>query len=476
MIMKHILFLSVIFLLLTGCNLAEVENPNVSDEIYISTPQAAASWVNGARRQVSITTNTMMEFTELVSDNYFNNRTLSSKVFDIPQIDFFDIDVDRVQSALHRLRATAEFGLNDVLPNDAESTAEDEATLRLYLGLAHVWMGEYFVGLPAEELGPVRTDAEHLQIAIQQFLQVQSLSDNPELVLAAQIGEARANYRLGNQSAAVAAAQAVIAADPMVYYQALYDGVNDLTNQFQFYLFDSPRDEFAPLPRLDFLDPKYFHTGNPSLEQSAVSLFKGEEAYLILAEAQCADGSLGDAKATLNELLTTVIANRPTATFSDAMENRDGGNRDDYPLTADFKVKFSENAPEREGFVLDRQAGPITVATVSGTSVTAEQINAATTTDELLVIVYLMRQEIFISEGRRQADLGIKFPISENEANNNPNVTDDFLTAQIPDFIPGDFGMDNFFNDTTNMVVTMLFDMNTIIVENKTSPFVAPFE
>ena len=77
----------------TACN---VLNPNVTDQVYLNNPNAAKSWVNGLRRQLALTMNQVVVSTELTSDNYFNNRTLSSKVFDIPQIDYFDLDVNNL--------------------------------------------------------------------------------------------------------------------------------------------------------------------------------------------------------------------------------------------------------------------------------------------------------------------------------------------------------------------------------------------
>ncbi len=474
--MKHILKLTIILFLLSGCQLAEVENPQVSNDKFINSPQAAASWINGVRRQLALTTNQVIEFTELVSDNYFNNRTLSSKVFDIPEIPFIDIDVNRIQASFHALRTAAEYGLEEVLPFDERATAEDEAILRFYKGIAYLYNGVYFTGLPAETLGEVFPWEQHLQIAIQEFDQAIALTGNADLELAATLAKARAHYRLGDQNSAVSSAQQVINGSNQLNYQVRFDGNNGVNNQFQFYLFDSSNDEFAPLPRLDFLDPKFYSVSNPSQEQKPVSLFKAEEAYLIVAEAQIADNQLDEAKTTLKNLLSEVIANRPLATFDDSRETRSGGNRTDYPLSAEVMVKFSPDAPAQEGFILDRQAGPVTVPTVSGTSVTADQIDAAATADALLEILYLMRQEIFIAEGQRMADLGIKFPIAETEVLNNPNSTDAFTTAQIPDFIPRNFGMDDFAYDEANNMVTMAFNMNRVIVENKNSAFVAPFE
>ncbi|MEL7122517.1 MAG: hypothetical protein AAFO07_23935, partial [Bacteroidota bacterium] len=201
--MKHIVIFAIILMLVSGCQLSEVENPNVDSDTFINNPQAAASWINGVRRQLALTTNQIIEFSELISDNYFNNRTLSSKVFDIPEITFIDIDVNRIQASIHALRTAAEFGLNEVIPFDDKATSEDEAILRFYRGMAFLYNGVYFTGLPAETLGEVFPWETHLNVAIQEFDQVISLTANTDLEAAALLARARANYRLGNQSAAV---------------------------------------------------------------------------------------------------------------------------------------------------------------------------------------------------------------------------------------------------------------------------------
>ncbi|WP_440134264.1 hypothetical protein, partial [Chitinophaga sancti] len=77
-----------IFFLL-GASACNVLNPNITDDVYVSNSGAASSWVNGVNRQLALTMNQVVVSSELVSDNYYNNRTQSSKVFDIPQIDYF---------------------------------------------------------------------------------------------------------------------------------------------------------------------------------------------------------------------------------------------------------------------------------------------------------------------------------------------------------------------------------------------------
>ncbi|QDW25158.1 tetratricopeptide repeat protein [Pedobacter sp. KBS0701] len=467
---KNFLTATIACILLAGC---AKDNPNITDEVYLTTTNVATTWLSGLKRQMALTMNQVIVNTELVSDNYFNNRTLSNKVFDIPQIDNFDLDVNNIQSAIQRLREMSEYGLTTVADADKSTTPVQKAEMYFINAYAHVLSGELFTGLPGTAKGAVLSPAQHYAMAISSLDQAISLQTNATEKAAYTLLKARVYYDLGDAAQARTFATAVMAT-PLLLKQQVFDGQNSASNDFQTYLFSSTTNEFAPLPRLDFLDPKYYNTGTIALDQKPVSYLKGEEAYLILAEIQVSSNDLTGAKTTLKNLLTDVIAKRPVATFSDVKETRNGGNRNDYPLTA-VKVKFDDTDVERAGYVLDRKTANINISTISGTKVTAADIDAASTQDALLYLVYRMRQEIFISEGRRMTDLGIKFPVSQTEQLNNPNVKPSDLIAQIPSFIPKNRGMDDFTNNTASGVVTMKYDMNKVLVDNKTAKEIFPF-
>jgi len=467
---KNFLTATIACILLAGC---AKDNPNITDEVYLTTTNVATTWLSGLKRQMALTMNQVIVNTELVSDNYFNNRTLSNKVFDIPQIDNFDLDVNNIQSAIQRLREMSEYGLTTVADADKSTTPVQKAEMYFINAYAHVLSGELFTGLPGTAKGAVLSPAQHYAMAISSLDQAISLQTNATEKAAYTLLKARVYYDLGDAAQARTFATAVMAT-PLLLKQQVFDGQNSASNDFQTYLFSSTTNEFAPLPRLDFLDPKYYNTGTIALDQKPVSYLKGEEAYLILAEIQVSSNDLTGAKTTLKNLLTDVIAKRPVATFSDVKETRNGGNRNDYPLTA-VKVKFDDTDVERAGYVLDRKTANITISTISGTKVTAADIDAASTQDALLYLVYRIRQEVFISEGRRMTDLGIKFPVSQTEQLNNPNVKPSDLIAQIPSFIPKNRGMDDFTNNTASGVVTMKYDMNKVLVGNKTAKEIFPF-
>lgn len=139
-------------------------------------------------------------------------------------------------------------------------------------------------------------------------------------------------------------------------------------------------------------------------------LFRTKDRQVVYIGQDIGDGekTIALAKTLLRELLAEVVAKRPKATVN-ASNSLRRGTRSDYPLSATTKVRFAPREPLREGLVLDRRAGDITVHQVSGTSVTVQDIASIGSVDDALYLLCLLRQEIFISEGRRMTDLGIRF-------------------------------------------------------------------
>jgi len=476
---KYLLTIAV--LIVQACELVdptEVVNPNVSEETFLELPKISATWLTGLERQLAISMNQNVVLGELLSDNYFNNRTLTNKVFDIPQIVYTDIDVLTWQSEVQLLRSMAEYALETVSVEDESTTDEQRAQFYFYLGVAHQFSGEYFVGLPAEEGGEVLAPSAHFEIAIDAFNKALDLSSDQANQLTYTMAMARVHYLLGNVNEAVSMAETLLSTDPLFLRWVDYD-IN-LQNDMQFYLFDSEANEFAPLPRLDFLDPKFYHVNTPSLERKSIALYKAEEAYFILAEAQLAVGNLDQAKTTLINLLNNVIHTRPLASFTDT-DNRDGGTNLNagipaYPLSSEYSIFNSEEAKEAlQGLVLNRP-GVVTVPAISGTSVSEASITSAASVDELLETLYLMRQEVFIAEGKRVVDLGIKVPVAENEFTANANVSESQLEAQMPSFYPTEaYAFDKFTLDEDAKTITIKYNLNKILVENKSSELVVPF-
>ena len=177
----------------------------------------------------------------------------------------------------------------------------------------------------------------------------------------------------------------------------------------------------------------------------------------------------------MRQLLSLVTSRPVQEGVNDQLEERYNGGYKRYPDNSAYRVAASEGEPFREGLVLDRKAPAlVSIPYVSGTSVTEEMIDGTSGIDETLALLYLMRQEIFFAEGRRVADLGIRLPVCEVEAANTPSAAD-YMEALIPSFIPLNYGMDSFAMDADAMEVTIAYNMNRIIVENKASEYVAPF-
>ena len=462
---------------LAGCDLfdpTEVTNPNVTEDDFVVTPNAAASWARGSERQLATAVNQVLMGTEVVSDNLFNNRTLFSKVFDIPQIEASDFDVTNIQRAIHRLRVTADRGLEVVVPADPNASDETRSQLHFHRGYASLLSAELFVALPGEPGGPLLSPEEHVQRAVADFEQARNLSGNATDRAAALLAIARAHYLVGNRSAAVAAAQEVRSSTPTLIRNAIFDNADGPNNTMQGALY-AGQNEFQPLPRLDFLFPKYYSrsAGN----QSPVAILKGEEAFLILAEAAVSQGDLAGARVILKDLME-LVAQRPREMVDDRSQRRGRlGGTWIYPDNSNVAVRASPGAEARTGLVLTRSGPPVSIPVVSGTSVDGAMLDAAATEADLLYLLYLMRQEIFVVEGRRMTDLGIRYPTALDEALTNANIeeTSPALQAILPAWIPRDYGLDGFEYEDGDPLAVILHDMNQVIVANRASPEVAPF-
>ena len=254
-------------------------------------------------------------------------------------------------------------------------------------------------------------------------------------------------------------------------WQVQFDGSNSVFNAMQD---DIWKALYQPLPRLNFLNPKYVQL--TSTYESPISIAKAEENHLIMAEALLAKKETDKCKAQLKQLLGLVKSRPVRHDVKDWAKTRAVGGIKEYPDGAAYVVAASPGEPYREGLVLSRKKPQVvSVPMVSGTSVTAEMIDQCQGHDALLELIYLMRQEIFIAEGRRMNDLGIRLPISEVEAKANPTAAP-YIKAHIPAFIPLGQSMDAFELDKKNLRVTIRYNMNHLIVSNKATDDVVPFE
>lgn len=493
--MKKLLAITLLVGLLAGglaaCDLLDptnAENPNVTEGDFLSQENSMARWIQGLERQATLSLNNLsndlesgyITAAEIASDNYVNTRTFFNQFMDGLVFDNTDQAIRITMASFANLRESAEFGLSTVRTRDEASTPDQEAEVHFFKGMAHLWTGEVFHLAPADSAGAPVPSAEQFVLAAEAFQQALALSEDDAVRPGYHIALARAYRNLGDRSGARTQAELAIAANPVFVRYARHDNTNGPENDTQDALFDRGTfDDLQPLPRLDFLDPKYFPTAEPNTEDgddedADVAYVKAEEAYLVLAETFLAEGDLGSAQNTLKELLD-VVAGRDSERLIDDTEDRIQLAPGSRPNTPDWKVAAGPGEPMREELVVSRRE-EVEIPVVSGTSVIEAQIDALSSIDEGLETVYLMRQEIFIAEGRRMGDLGIKWPVPQREIENNPNINegDPATQAVVPPFLPAS-EMDAFTMDEATREVVILHNLNRLLVQNKSSEHVLPF-
>lgn len=443
----------------SSCDLlspADVENPNVVVDDFVSSPDAMKAWINGTNAAVAVGVGTFVEDLELLSDNYYNNYTRSSKTFDKPEVSYRSIEVSKLSTHVGKMVEMATFGLEKVAPGDPATTDAQRFNLSWIRAYGHLLAGENFVALPAEARGEVLEWPDLLKQAVRELQAAMPLAQTEQQRAFLYTLMARAYHRLGDRQQAVTMAEAALAQSADMVQYVHFDGINGVVNSAHEYIGSYM---FQPLPRLDFLDPKYPFA---SYWDAPIAIAKSEECYLILAEAAAAENRLTDAASSLHQLLS-LVATRPAVQVTDIHDNRDNGGTMVYPNGADYRVAASAADPLRPGLV--RQHGTAdssyAVAILSGTSVDAAMIDAATASKAAMVeLIYLMRQEIFFAEGRRSSDLGIRLPLSEVEAALHANLPAAYTQPVIPSYIPKNGEMDAFTINSESRTVTILHNMN----------------
>ncbi len=471
---RIILAFSTLFLVI-GCtddfssvvDFTEVENPNLSEGSVIGQPNSSVIWLSGLERQLSLAINNTLVLAELGSDNYVNTQTFFSQFMDELDIRVTDPNIRNAAFTVQRLREMAVFGLTQVGPADPEYVATTEAEYHFFYGISLLYSAMYFSALPQEPVGIPISSAQNYRDAIAAFDLAIGLNPLPEYHLA----KARANYYLGNKADAVAAAQQALALDGSFDRFATFDQANGPTNTMEAALFARGTfDDLQPLPTLDFLDPKYsFLTAE---EDPPVHYLKAEEAHLILAEANISDGNIAAAQDDLRNLLD-LVATREVRSIDDSIEGRTENAPGSRPDNAGVAVNF-----RGLGLVLDRQAGNVDIPAVSGTSLTEFDVDMMVAGDNAVELLYRTRQEVFIAEGIRFVDMGIKLVIDENEILQNDNISmgDPGTVPVIPPFIAAVVtDLDAITYDATAGVATTVVDVTQILVGNKESDLVLPF-
>lgn len=468
---KILLAISIVVLLYTGCELidpTEVENPAITQEkLFQDATGGAKPLLTGLQFAFADAVNRSTYFLEVVSDNYINASTYISTQLDNPRLitpnDQYLGDDREIYFKLQTLHALAEFGLNTVLPKDAQATDEDKAETLFYKGMAIIMLCENFQAFPLEENGQMIRSEIAIKSAIEALNSSFNLNPIGDHALNVKLALARA-YRIdGNKAASLQAANDALAMSPDYVFYAVYDAIN-LQNLTTGFLVIRPQQDMQPLPRLDYLDPKY-----PTVNgDDPIPVLKMEEAHLIIAEAALSNGSINEAKTAMIDAIN-LVASRPTGTFLDNDKRRNRPNDDALAVKADA------SSPAVHGLIFKRSGSTVTTHPISGTSLTTGYINSLNSVDDLFSALYLLRQEIFFTEGRRMSDLGIRLPVMGRQIEANPNINyGDYGTSVfVPNYIPQGNEMDQFTTDETAGVVTITHDMNKILSQHKTD--VSPF-
>ncbi len=469
-------FLSTALFLAGGCDLLDptnVTNPNVTQNQALNNADPLERWVSGLDRQMALLLNDTIDYTSIATDNYVNTETFYNQNADALSFLFTDGDVQSMFFDMNDLRESAQFGKNRVVSADENPTVGNRAELDFYEGMAHIFLGEHFHAAPLDSAGAKASPADHYNRAI--TLLQDAIDSGAGDQVAYKLAQARAYYNNGNLSEARSRAQEVLNTDPDFVRFTEYDNQNGPTNVMQNAIYDrSTLDDFQPLPRLDFLDPKY---GVAGAEEDPIPLLKAEEAHLILIEAELAESDPAGAKTEMKELIDLVKNTREPRIVDETGEGRRhvGPSGTPRPNASSIQVRASPDDPYRSGLVLDRTA-TTEVPGVSGTSVTDSRVDNTSGTQSLWELYYLMRQEIFMAEGRRFVTFNLKLPLPEEEQLLNPNVEagSDALEPIIPSYIAGQ-PLDAFtwpVNENPNRAQCAV-NMNEVLASNRTA--VSPF-
>ena len=463
-------------LALPACDLADptrITNPNLTEQAVLETDQPLRFWVQGLERQLAVAFANYTTEAEIASDNYQNTNTFFDQELDLLNLIYTNQNTDATFFVFSDLRESARYGREVVAEVDEDATDADLAETYFFEAVADVVLGQAFTAAPLEPEGPLAAPEDHLRAALTALDEALRLQPDAGRRAGYRLLQARAHYALGNRAEAAQAAQVALSDGPTYVRFVRYDEVGGVDNDIESAIFDRASfDDLQPLPRLDFLDPKFALTGG---EDAPLPLLKAEEAALILAEAALADGQLDQAKVRMMEALD-IVATRPVGVVDDNAEDRTQRAPGSRPNTADFVVRASPDAPFVSGLVLTRKGDGVTVSvpTVSGTSVTDADVDALTSVEDAVRLLYLLRQEVFFAEGRRMLDLGIRFPVPETEIVQNENlgsadIGDGFVPVPLRPFST------QFDAFTVNGdEVTILVDLNRVIAENRTDSTLAP--
>lgn len=256
----------------------EVSNPNTTIGDLAQAAEPTSALIPGLRAQMARAVRAVTQTTDLVSDNFgiaFTNITgeLGDPYLVAPDGGSFNsTGAIGAYWNTQELGALADFVIDSIAPNDETATEAQLAEAHYYRGMAYLMQGENFIGVPTGPDQEPTPWAGLLDLAHQDFNAALSLAPAPELDLALKAALARMYRDLGSPDEAEQYALEALAADPTFLVLQEYSA-GEIENPF----FEEDR-TMQPLPRLDFLDPKYVS------RDAAIPVAKAEEMHLILAE------------------------------------------------------------------------------------------------------------------------------------------------------------------------------------------------
>lgn len=462
--------------LVSGCDFldpTDVTNPNTTTDDLANAAAPTTALLPGVRAQMARALRAVVQTTALVTDDFeiaFTN--VGPELSDPYQLSPDGASYNTTGGIgaywnTQELRALASFVIDSIAPGDETATDAQLAEAHYYRGMAYLLQGENFVAVAtAPDQAPTPWD-ELLGLAEADFTAAltiaggASLPSGADLGLALNAALARTHRAAGNVTQAGNFAQAAIDADDEFVVNQVY-AAGEIENPFS-----TESRTYQPLPRLDFLDPKYTERGSP------IAMSKAEEMYLILAEIEMVGGDYPEGASLLAEAIR-VAGTRPVVAFDDD-DDRLNPNLTDRPSSSDMLVASAPGEDLRAGLVLDRP-GVVNVPTISGTSLDADSVEALTDPEDIRHAFWLARQEILFLEGRRVHDLGVRMPVMQREIDTNPTISDgDAVTEPvIPSYIPegtiDDFSPREPYVEGTNEIVIDV-DMNRILAQERVSPF-----
>ena len=365
-------------LAITACDAidpTQVNNPTTTDDDLAQATNPTAALLPGLRAQFARMINAYVVASEVISDNYSIHGTGIVVDMDEPH----EVTPDLVNSTgtsasgaywnVQELRALADFVIDVIAPEDTGAPPQLVAEAHYYRGMAYLTMGEVFSFAPHEEDGAPQPASVALGKAITDLQAATGFGPQANAALA------RAHRLLGDAGAASAAANAVLSSIPTFLYSQGYDATS-ISNTPVAFLVLRALQEMQPLPRLDFLDPKYTN------RESAIPVAKAEEMHLILAEVALASGNLAEAGTQLANAIN-LAGTRGMVSFDDIDERRNA-DLSLRPRSKEIMIRADADSPFRAGLVLDRPSDGLMIPNISGTSLDADSIAGLSSADEAL--------------------------------------------------------------------------------------------